>query len=141
MPDWVLLMTDDSLSAAGWEQEIRLAGYSPLRAPDAERAAVLLKRGGPPAAVVVDLSSSGEAGLAAARALIDSPAASARSGSAVAIVSGEESRLTVRAEEAGMIPISRDHAGEGGLARSIASARAPNRRRREASLAGQPVAS
>ena len=57
MPGWVLLLSPDSLGAPELEQEIRLAGFSPRRAPDVARAKVLLGRGGPPAALVVDLAA------------------------------------------------------------------------------------
>ncbi|MDH3285965.1 MAG: hypothetical protein OEQ13_14625 [Acidobacteriota bacterium] len=60
MPSWVLLLTPDSLGAAELEQEIRLAGYSPRRAPDVPRAEVLLGQGDEPAAVVIDLAAAGE---------------------------------------------------------------------------------
>ncbi|UCF66686.1 MAG: hypothetical protein JSV80_12965 [Acidobacteriota bacterium] len=55
MPAWILLVTRDSLRAASLEQEIRLAGFSPRRAPDSPRAEVLLAQGEPPIAVVVDV--------------------------------------------------------------------------------------
>ncbi|RMG49191.1 MAG: hypothetical protein D6718_00140 [Acidobacteria bacterium] len=66
MPAWVLLLARDSVRAAGIEQEIRLGGFSPRRAPDVDRARVLLETAEPPAAVVVDVGGGtpGLGGLA-----------------------------------------------------------------------------
>jgi len=69
MPSWVLLVTRDSLALPRIEEAVRLAGFSPRRAPDLERTRVLLRQGEQPAAAVVDLVSTGEDGLGALREL------------------------------------------------------------------------
>lgn len=67
MPQWVLYVSGDSLSAPPIEEEIRMAGFSPRRAPDRARSASLLAHGEPPVAVVVDFSTVRESDLAAIR--------------------------------------------------------------------------
>ncbi|MDQ7005944.1 MAG: hypothetical protein Q9Q40_01790 [Acidobacteriota bacterium] len=50
---------------------MRLAGFSPRRAPDLARTEVLLRQGEDPAAAVVDLISTGEEGIAVLQALAE----------------------------------------------------------------------
>lgn len=65
MPGWVLAVTEDVLSVPELEEWVRLAGYSLHRAPDVARMEVLLHKGEDPVAVIVDLVSTGQEGLAA----------------------------------------------------------------------------
>jgi len=69
MPAWVLVLSQDSLSSSGLEQSVRMAGFSPRRAPDLARTEVLLRQGEDPAAAVVDLVSAGEDGMAVLESL------------------------------------------------------------------------
>ncbi len=69
MPAWILLMTRNSLEVPRLEEDIRIAGYSPRRAPDLPRTRVLIGRGELPAGAVIDLVSTGEDGLAAIKEL------------------------------------------------------------------------
>ncbi len=112
VPQWVLLLCHDSVGAVELEQEIRLAGYSPRRAPDIGRAEVLLGRGEQPAAVVIDLGDATDAGLGAVDTL------RARSGElrVVALTPEAEGPLARRADEAGLNVLARSGAARGGLA-------------------------
>ncbi|GEM_PF-4421857 len=69
MPGWVLILTQDLVELPAVEEGVRLGGYSPRHAPDLERGRVLLRRGEPPVAVIVDIPSTGDRGIGAAREL------------------------------------------------------------------------
>ncbi len=108
MPSWVLLLTQDSLGAADLEQEIRLAGYSPRRAPDVERAEVLLGQGERPAAVVIDLAASGEGILSALTRM-------AESSRVVALAPDGDGALARSADASGAHVLARPDAERGQL--------------------------
>ncbi len=112
MPSWVLLLSGDSVGAAGLEQEIRLAGFSPRRAPDLGRAEVLLGQAEAPAAVILDLEHGGERGLGA----VDSLRQRDADLRVVALTPDAEGPLARRADEAGLNVIAKSRAAGGALA-------------------------
>ncbi len=112
MPSWVLLLSGDSVGAAGLEQEIRLAGFSPRRAPDMGRAEVLLGQSETPAAVVLDLEHGGDRGLSAVESLRERDAGIR----VVALTPDAEGPLARRADEAGLNVIAKPRATGGALA-------------------------
>jgi hypothetical protein len=110
MPGWVLLISPDSLNAHELEQQVRLAGFSPRRAPDAARSEVLLRQGERPEALVIALSSS-PAGLQEARAL----ASRART----RLIAISKPAIAAEAERAGALVVSIERARDGGLAAAL----------------------
>lgn len=64
MRSWALVVTRNAVLVPEIEEACRLAGLSPRRAPDLERARVLCSPEDPPAAVITDPASCGEEAFA-----------------------------------------------------------------------------
>ncbi len=97
---WVLLLSTDVLRLEQLETGIRLAGFSPRRAPDLPLARVLMSQADDaPVAVVVDLVSVAENGLAASEEL-------AGPRPVIAIAPEQPRDLAARAERAGAVILS-----------------------------------
>lgn len=98
MRPWALVVTRNPLLVPEVEEACRLAGLSPRRAPDLQRARVLCPAEDPPAAVIADPESCGEEAFAVVQEF-------GAGAVAVVLVSGDRPEDPARAERLGASPI------------------------------------